>query len=124
LALVLGLTAGDYLLWNWSLSGSHDVLALVSGLTLPPLAAASMLMTATTVLRLLARSTRRLGAAQTSLDAEPELTVHRVSRPVGQRDAPAQPMNDREWGAPGASEEEPQRAAAANQRRPSRRLAA
>jgi len=44
LALVLGLTAGDYLLWNWSLSGNHDVPALVSGLTLPPLAAASMLL--------------------------------------------------------------------------------
>jgi hypothetical protein len=122
---VLGLTAGDYLLWNWSLSGSHDALALVSGLTLPPLAAASMLLTATTVLRLLARSTRQLGAAQTSLDAEPESTVRRVSRPVGQRDAPAHPTNDSEWATPAASKEEAQPSAAAgNQRRPSRKLAA
>ena len=58
LALVLGLTAGDYLVWNWSLSGNHDVPALVSGLTLPPLVAAAVLLLATTALRLLARSTR------------------------------------------------------------------
>ena len=38
LVFVSGLTVGDYLLWNWSLNGNHDVLALVSGLTLPPLA--------------------------------------------------------------------------------------
>lgn len=36
--LVSGLTFGDYLLWSWSLSGNHDALVLVSGLTLPPLA--------------------------------------------------------------------------------------
>jgi len=29
LVFVSGLTVGDYLLWNWSLSGNHDVLALV-----------------------------------------------------------------------------------------------
>ena len=40
LAIVSGLTIGDYLLWNWSLNANHDVLALVSGLTLPPLAIA------------------------------------------------------------------------------------
>ena len=38
LAFVPGSPLGDYLLWNWSLNGNHDVLALVSGLTLPPLA--------------------------------------------------------------------------------------
>jgi hypothetical protein len=32
LVFVSGLTVGDYLLWNWSLNGSHDVVALVSGL--------------------------------------------------------------------------------------------
>ena len=40
LVLVSGLTLGDYLLWSWSLNHNHDVLALVSGLTLPPLAVA------------------------------------------------------------------------------------
>jgi hypothetical protein len=38
LVFVSGLTFGDYLLWNWSLAGNHAVLALVSGLSLPPLA--------------------------------------------------------------------------------------
>jgi hypothetical protein len=61
LAIVSGLTIGDYLLWNWSLNGSHDVLALVSGLTLPPLAAAFLWLIALTGARLLAR-TRRPGA--------------------------------------------------------------
>lgn len=41
LALLLALTGGDYLLWHWSLAGSHDVLALASGLTLLPLMALS-----------------------------------------------------------------------------------
>lgn len=35
LALVTVFVAGDYLLWNWSLAGSHDTMALLSGLTLP-----------------------------------------------------------------------------------------
>ena len=65
--LVLGLAAGDYLVWNWSLSGNHDVPALVSGLTLPPLVAASVLLLATTALRLLARSTRRVGVKVVSV---------------------------------------------------------
>jgi hypothetical protein len=64
LAIVSGLTIGDYLLWNWSLNGSHDVLALVSGLTLPPLAAAFLWLIALTGARLLAR-TRRPGACST-----------------------------------------------------------
>jgi hypothetical protein len=59
LAIVSGLTIGDYLLWNWSLNGGHDVLALVSGLTLPPLAAAFLWLIALTGARLLARTRRR-----------------------------------------------------------------
>lgn len=59
LVLVSGLTVGDYLLWNWSLSANHDVLALVSGLTLPPLAVACLWLLALSAARLLARSTRR-----------------------------------------------------------------
>jgi hypothetical protein len=58
LAIVSGLTIGDYLLWNWSLNANHDVLALVSGLTLPPLAIACVWLIAVTVARLLARTTR------------------------------------------------------------------
>jgi hypothetical protein len=61
LAFVSGLTFGDYLLWNWSLNANHDVLALVSGLTLPPLALACLAMLAVNLLRLLGRSTHRSG---------------------------------------------------------------
>jgi hypothetical protein len=59
LVFVSGLTVGDYLLWNWSLNGSHDVVALVSGLTLPPLAVACVWLLALGVGRRLARYTRR-----------------------------------------------------------------
>jgi hypothetical protein len=52
-AFVLGLTVGDYLLWNWSLNGNHDVIALVSGLTLPPLALLSIWLLAMAAGRLL-----------------------------------------------------------------------
>ena len=59
LVFVSGLTVGDYLLWNWSLSGNHDVLALVSGLTLPPLAVACLWLLTMSAARLIARSARR-----------------------------------------------------------------
>ena len=59
LAIVSGLTIGDYLLWNWSLNHHHDVLALISGLTLPPLAIACLWLLALNLARLLARTTRR-----------------------------------------------------------------
>jgi hypothetical protein len=66
LVFVSGLTAGDYLLWSWSSSGSHAVLALVSGLTLPPLAAACVWLLALTVARLIARTARRPSAGARS----------------------------------------------------------
>jgi hypothetical protein len=59
LALVSVLAAGDYLLWNWSLNGNHDVLALVSGLTLPPLAIACIWLFALSAMRLLAHTVHR-----------------------------------------------------------------
>jgi hypothetical protein len=59
LALVSVLAAGDYLLWNWSLNGNHDVLALVSGLTLPPLAIACIWLFALSAMRLLAHTVNR-----------------------------------------------------------------
>ncbi len=62
LVFVIGLTVGDYLLWNWSLNGNHDVLALVAGLTLPPLAVACVWLAAVSVARLLASKARRSGA--------------------------------------------------------------
>lgn len=59
LVFVSGLTVADYLLWNWSLNSNHDVLALVSGLTLPPLAVGCLWLLALTVARLVAFSARR-----------------------------------------------------------------
>jgi hypothetical protein len=69
LAIVSGLTIGDYLLWNWSLNGSHDVLALVSGLTLPPLTAAFVWLIALAGARVLARTTRRPGGRKATRPA-------------------------------------------------------
>jgi hypothetical protein len=59
LVFVSGLTVGDYLLWSWSLGGNHDVLALVSGLTLPPLAVACLWLLVLSLARLVARTARR-----------------------------------------------------------------
>jgi hypothetical protein len=42
LVFLLALTAGDYLLWNWSIADGHDIASLVAGLTLLPLAAVSL----------------------------------------------------------------------------------
>ena len=59
LAIVSGITLGDYLLWDWSLKNNHDVLAVVAGLTLPPLVLAWLWLLAVTLVRLTARTTRR-----------------------------------------------------------------
>ena len=59
LAYVSALTVGDFLLWHWSLNGNHDVLALASGLTLPPLFVAFLWLLAVNVMRLLMIGTRR-----------------------------------------------------------------
>jgi hypothetical protein len=58
LVLVGALTGGDFLLWNWSLSANHDVLALIAGVTLLPLAAACLLLAALTALQLASRFSR------------------------------------------------------------------
>ena len=67
LAIVSLLALADYLLWNWSLGGSHDILALVAGLTLVPLliAVAWLLVKgATGLLAEMARRTRAQPAAR------------------------------------------------------------
>jgi hypothetical protein len=65
LVFVFGLTFGDYLLWSWSVNGNHDVLSLVSGLTLPPLAVVCAWLLTLSVARLLghvaSRPAMRLG---------------------------------------------------------------
>ncbi len=39
---LLVLTSVDYALWDWSIANSHDIVSLVAGLTLLPLAALSL----------------------------------------------------------------------------------
>jgi hypothetical protein len=63
LAFVSGLTLGDYLVWNWSLNANHDVLALISGLSLPPLFLACAWLLALSLIRLVGGSSRRSGRA-------------------------------------------------------------
>jgi hypothetical protein len=60
--LVSGLTIGDYLLWNWSLNANHAAIALISGLTLPPLALASIWLLALSLARVVGRVARRRAA--------------------------------------------------------------
>jgi hypothetical protein len=62
--LVSALTAGDFWLWNWSLSANRDVLALVSGLTLLPLAATCVLLFVLTSARIASRLTGRSAGTQ------------------------------------------------------------
>jgi hypothetical protein len=59
LAIVLALVAIDYAVWNWSLAGSRDVAGMVSGLTLPPLLVALLVLLAVNVMRVLGSATRR-----------------------------------------------------------------
>jgi hypothetical protein len=58
LALAALLSLGDYLLWNWSLSDSHEVLALVAGMTLVPLLIALTWLLALSTTRLIAGAAR------------------------------------------------------------------
>jgi hypothetical protein len=106
LVLVTGLTVGDYLLWNWSLNGNHTVLALVSGLTLPPLAVACLWLLTMAVARLIA-SSAKLPARRAKRTAR---AAAKQRRSAGVR-------------AAGAATEEPATAATAG-RSPSRKLAA
>jgi hypothetical protein len=59
LVVVVLLALGDYLLWNWSLSANHDVLALVSGMTLIPLLIALTWLLVLAVARLIAHTVQR-----------------------------------------------------------------
>ncbi len=59
LAIVVLLALCDYLLWNWSLSANHDILALVSGMTLIPLLIALAWLLVIAVARLIAHTLRR-----------------------------------------------------------------
>lgn len=53
------LAFGDYLLWNWSVGGNRDVLALVAGVTLIPLSIAAVWLAVLAVAHLCAGLARR-----------------------------------------------------------------
>jgi hypothetical protein len=53
LPLLLVLTAADYALWDWSIASGHDIVSLIAGLTLLPLAAATLALLALGAWRLL-----------------------------------------------------------------------
>ncbi len=76
LAIVLLLSLGDYLLWNWSLSGSHDVLGLIAGLTLTPLLIALFWLLFLGTTRFIADTTR---SARVRSDARARALQRRAS---------------------------------------------
>jgi hypothetical protein len=119
LAIVTGLTIGDYLLWNWSLNGNHDVLALVSGLTLPPLAIAFLWLLVLTVARLISDRGRgarpaRQTAGRRRLGFGSAIRAARRRSPSTRRSAAAQPVSR------SGSTSSP----STSSRRPSRKIAA
>ncbi len=67
LVVVALLALCDYLLWNWSLSADHDILALVSGMTLIPLLLALAWLLVLAVGRLLADVAQRSRSRHASL---------------------------------------------------------
>lgn len=82
LVFVSGLTLGDYLLWNWSLNGNHDMIALIAGLTLPPLAVVLLWLLALGVARLLARAARRPATRARGGHRRSQPTVASAAPPV------------------------------------------
>lgn len=59
MAVVLVLVALDYAIWSSSIAGGSDVAGTISGLTLPPLIAALLLLVAVNAMRGLGGATRR-----------------------------------------------------------------
>ena len=78
LVIVVVLAGGDYLLWNWSLSHNHDIIALVAGMTLPPLLIALARLVVVGSGRLIADTARRWRAGALGLGAV------RPGRPVAE----------------------------------------
>jgi uncharacterized membrane protein len=78
LAIVVVLALGDYLLWDWSLSTNHDILALVFGMALIPLLIALAWLLVVALARLIAhtaqRSRARTGARERTVRSRPPTT--------------------------------------------------
>lgn len=83
LLLALGLTLGDYLLWTWSLNNSQDVIALVAGVTLPPLILACIWLAAVYVLRLIGGRGGLISRRTARRTLGPGLHEHAAAQPAG-----------------------------------------
>jgi len=119
LAIVSGLTLGDYLLWDWSLKNNHDVLAVVAGLTLPPIALAWLWLLMVTLVRLTARSTRRSSQRAAGRRARSaRAPLPETAKPAGDAGYGEQP------GAPAGTPAAAPGASATTAEQPSRRIAA
>ena len=95
LVLVSALTVGDYLLWNWSLNANHTAIALVSGLTLPPLALASLWLAALGVARLLAHTAaRRTARGERAGRSRPSITRRSAGAVAREQAATQSPQSD------------------------------
>ncbi len=99
LVFVIGLTVGDYLLWNWSLNGNHDVLALVAGLTLPPLAVACVWLTAVNIARVLTSRAVRTGARRRGTTQKPSAQERPTAGAAAAGDAGAEAAPSRKMAA-------------------------
>jgi hypothetical protein len=104
LALICGITLGDYLVWNWSMSGNHDVLALVSGLTLPFLLLASAALLLVSLGRVISGSVRR---PQRQLGRERPGSAESAERRARLSVDPAGPLGRAGRSATGPSSPEP-----------------
>jgi hypothetical protein len=79
LVFLLALTAGDYLLWKWSIAGSHDILSLLAGCTLVPLVAISAYRLALAGASLMSQTARRSSRSVRSKRAARELEIAQPS---------------------------------------------
>jgi hypothetical protein len=119
LAIVSGLTLGDYLLWDWSLTHNHDVLAVVAGLTLPPLALAWLWLLMLTLVRFTARTSRRSSQraagrrARSARAPLPETAEPASDAGYGERPAAPAAQPGAPTGAPAPIAEQPSRRIAA-----------
>jgi hypothetical protein len=75
LLFLLALTAGDYLLWKWSIAGSHDILSLLAGCTLVPLLAISAYRLVLAAAGLLSRTARHSSRSARAKRASSEVEI-------------------------------------------------
>jgi len=90
------LTLADLLLWHWSLAHGHEALALISGLTAPPLALVVVWLLGLQGARVLARGAKRPAARLKSRSAR----ATRAPLPSTQARSPDHPFGPSREPAP------------------------